>query len=71
VIEALRHLLDIKCGREVSTTSTISGNRRIRTAGELLENQCRVGLSRTERLIRERMRCFDPGTRGRSPLSAW
>ena len=31
------------------------GSRRIRTAGELLENQCRVGLSRTERVIHERM----------------
>ena len=31
------------------------GNRRIRTTGELLENQCRIGLARTERLVRERM----------------
>ena len=31
------------------------GSRRIRTAGELLENQCRIGLSRTERVIHERM----------------
>ena len=36
------------------------GNRRIRTTGELLENQCRVGLARTERLIRERMTVHDP-----------
>jgi len=31
------------------------GNRRVRNVGELLQNQCRVGLARTERLIRERM----------------
>ncbi len=31
------------------------GSRRVRTAGELLENQCRLGLSRTERVIHERM----------------
>ncbi len=31
------------------------GSRRIRTAGELLENQCRIGLARTERTIHERM----------------
>jgi DNA-directed RNA polymerase subunit beta len=31
------------------------GSRRVRTVGELLQNQCRVGLVRTERLIRERM----------------
>jgi DNA-directed RNA polymerase subunit beta len=35
------------------------GRRRIRTVGELLQNQCRVGLVRTERLVRERMTLFD------------
>ena len=36
------------------------GARRIRTVGELLQNQCRVGLLRTERLIREHMTFDDP-----------
>ena len=31
------------------------GNRRVRTVGELLQNQCRAGLLRTERMVRERM----------------
>ena len=31
------------------------GNRRIRSVGELLQNQVRIGLSRMERVIRERM----------------
>jgi DNA-directed RNA polymerase subunit beta len=35
------------------------GSRRVRTVGELLENQCRVGLARTERLVKERMTIFD------------
>ncbi len=35
------------------------GRRRVRTVGELLQNQCRVGLLRTERLVRERMTLFD------------
>ena len=35
------------------------GSRRVRTVGELLANQCRVGLSRTERLVRERMTLYD------------
>ena len=35
------------------------GSRRVRTVGELLANQCRVGLSRTERLVRERMTMYD------------
>ena len=36
------------------------GARRVRTVGELLQNQCRVGLLRTERLIREHMTYDDP-----------
>jgi DNA-directed RNA polymerase subunit beta len=38
------------------------GSRRVRTVGELLANQCRVGLARTERLVRERMTLFDVTT---------
>ncbi len=62
VIEAIRHLLDIRCGRATVDDIDHLGSRRIRTAGELLENQCRVGLARTERLIRERYTLFDPAT---------
>ncbi len=35
------------------------GSRRVRTVGELMQNQCRVGLMRTERLARERMTLYD------------
>ena len=35
------------------------GNRRVRSVGELLQNQCRVGLARMERLIKERMNLHD------------
>ena len=35
------------------------GSRRIRTVGELLEGQCRVGLARIQRLVKERMTIFD------------
>ena len=59
VIEAIRLLLKIYVGREQVDDIDHLGNRRIRTAGELLENQCRVGLARTERLIRERMTIHD------------
>ena len=38
------------------------GNRRIRAVGELLQNQYRIGLSRLERVVRERM--TTPGSRG-------
>ena len=64
VIEAIRMLLEIKSGRDVVDDIDHLGNRRIRTSGELLENQCRVGLGRMERLIRERMSVFDAGTNG-------
>ncbi|MDT8390637.1 MAG: DNA-directed RNA polymerase subunit beta [Lentisphaeria bacterium] len=35
------------------------GNRRVRTVGELMQNHCRAGLMRTERLVRERMTLLD------------
>ncbi len=38
------------------------GNRRIRSVGELLQNQYRIGLSRLERVVRERMTTQDPET---------
>ena len=43
------------------------GNRRIRSVGELLQNQYRIGLSRLERVVRERMTTQD--TEGISPQS--
>ena len=60
VIEAIRLLLKIYVGKEQVDDIDHLGNRRIRTAGELLENQCRLGLARTERLVRERMTIHDP-----------
>ncbi len=60
IIEAIRLLLRIHSGKDVVDDIDHLGNRRIRTAGELLENQCRIGLARTERLIRERMTVHDP-----------
>ncbi len=59
VIEAIRLLLKIHSGKETVDDIDHLGNRRIRTAGELLENQCRIGLARTERLVRERMTTHD------------
>ena len=59
VIEAIRLLLRIYVGKEQVDDIDHLGNRRIRTTGELLENQCRLGLARTERLIRERMTIHD------------
>ena len=51
-------------GKEISVKIDIDdidhfGNRRIRTVGELIENQIRTGLSRMERVVRERMTTQD------------
>ncbi|NQT93743.1 MAG: DNA-directed RNA polymerase subunit beta, partial [Lentisphaerae bacterium] len=62
VIESIRHLIALRRGEESVDDIDHLGSRRVRTVGELLENQCRVGLARTERLIRERMTLFDPST---------
>jgi len=60
LIESLRHLMSIRKREQAVDDIDHLGSRRVRTVGELLENQCRVGLVRTERLIRERMTLFDP-----------
>jgi len=64
VIEAIRLLLKIYMGKETIDDIDHLGNRRIRTTAELMENQCRVGLARTERLVRERMTVHDPAVSG-------
>ena len=67
VIEAIRLLLRIYVGKDTVDDIDHLGNRRIRTTGELLENECRKGLARTERLIRERMTIHDPASGVLSP----
>ncbi len=62
VVETVRHLIMIRKGEAAIDDIDHLGNRRVRTIGELLENQCRVGLARAERLIKERMTLFDPTT---------
>ncbi|WP_026988847.1 DNA-directed RNA polymerase subunit beta [Fodinicurvata fenggangensis] len=55
ILEILRVLHDLKDGRGEIDDIDHLGNRRVRSVGELLENQYRVGLVRMERAIRERM----------------
>ena len=55
IFATVSYLCNLACG--VGTTDDIDhlGNRRIRAVGELLQNQFRIGFTRMERVIRERM----------------
>jgi len=55
VLEVIKHLLKLKDTRGASDDIDHLGNRRVRTVGELLENQFRMGLVRMERAIKERL----------------
>ena len=59
VVAATKFLCRLKKGEEVVDDIDHLGNRRVRNVGELLANQCRIGLAKMERLIRERMALFD------------
>ena len=60
IVASISTNLDLKYG--IGTTDNIDhlGNRRVRSVGELLQNQLRVGIARLERLIKERMATQDP-----------
>jgi len=59
-VAAIRYLIGIRKGEGTVDDIDHLGSRRVRTVGELLENQCRAGLARLERVVKERMTLFDP-----------
>ena len=61
IVATLRYLLSLAAGEPGFKTDDIDhfGNRRIRTVGELVANQFRIGMSRMERVVRERMSSQD------------
>ena len=67
LVAATKYLLRLKKGEGTLDDIDHLGSRRVRTVGELLANQCRVGLARTERLVKERMTLFDQGVESMSP----
>ena len=61
IVATLRYLLFLAAGEQGFKVDDIDhfGNRRIRTVGELVANQFRIGMSRMERVVRERMSSQD------------
>ena len=59
VVRTIVYLLGLKHGRGEIDDIDHLGNRRVRSVGELIENQFRIGLVRMERAIRERMSIQD------------
>ena len=62
ILEVVRTLVELKDGRGEIDDIDHLGNRRVRSVGELMENQYRIGLLRMERAIRERMSSVDIDT---------
>jgi DNA-directed RNA polymerase subunit beta len=62
IIASMNYFFNLQ--EDIGNTDDIDhlGNRRIRCVGELLENQFRIGLSRMERVVRERMSIQDTAT---------
>ena len=61
IVRTIEYLIRLQAGDEGYEVDDIDhfGNRRLRTVGELIQNQIRVGLSRMERVVRERMTTQD------------
>jgi DNA-directed RNA polymerase subunit beta len=62
ILKTVKILVELKDGRGTIDDIDNLGNRRVRSVGELMENQYRVGLLRMERAIRERMGSVDIDT---------
>ena len=62
IVAVVRALVDLRDGRGAIDDIDHLGNRRVRSVGELMENQYRLGLLRMERAIKERMSSVDIDT---------
>ncbi|MCL4410361.1 MAG: DNA-directed RNA polymerase subunit beta, partial [Gammaproteobacteria bacterium] len=59
IVDVMRKLIEIRNGQDVVDDIDHLGNRRIRSVGEMAENQFRVGLVRVERAVKERLSLGD------------
>ena len=55
IVAIIRHMLDLRDGKGEIDDIDHLGNRRVRSVGELVENQFRIGILRMERVIKEKM----------------
>ncbi len=62
IIAVVKHIVDLRDGKGEIDDIDHLGNRRVRSVGELMENQYRLGLLRMERAIKERMSSVDIDT---------
>ena len=60
IVELVRKMVEINNGVGRPDDIDHLGNRRVRSVGELIQNQFRIGLLRMERVVRERMTITDP-----------
>jgi DNA-directed RNA polymerase subunit beta len=59
IIAIVHKMLDLRDGKDVVDDIDHLGNRRVRSVGELVENQARIGVYRMERAIKEKMTTLD------------
>jgi len=59
ILNAIKYLINLKSGEGLVDDIDHLGNRRVRTVDELLQNQFRIGLTRLERSVKERMSLYD------------
>ena len=61
ILKTVQYLVKLHAGEDGYETDDIDhfGNRRLRSVGELIQNQLRIGLSRMERVVKERMTTQD------------
>jgi len=60
LVQIVRRIIMVSNGADYPDDIDHLGNRRVRTVGELIRNQFRIGLLRMERVIKERMSIIDP-----------
>lgn len=60
LVEIVRHIIMVNNGEDNPDDIDHLGNRRVRTVGELIQNQFRIGLLRLERVVKERMSIIGP-----------